>query len=403
MDVKIYPSTLSGALKIEPLKSVALRAIIASAFADTDTEILIKGETEDIFSTVKCLNKMGVGVLNYNGKISITPLDFTKEIVCEESFDVGDSTATFRFLSPIISVLCGGGTFTGSARLPKKQTEAFLSSLKGVGFTSNSLPLKLNGKLKGGNLTAQANIGTQAISGILLALPLLKDKTTLTVLGEIPSNYLVDLTVQVMRDFGIDVSRNGNVFTVPSNQKYISPKVYEPEGDYGLSAYYLCAGKIGNGVSITGLSKNSFQPEKNVLELIEKCLNQDNINLNGANDLVYPLTVLACYKKGETVISGVARKTDKNVEKFNSFISQLNKMGATVTSTENGAIIKGNGKLKGGVFVDSFADAKTAMALAIASTGADEPTYLLSAEFATKSYPAFFNDFLKLGGKCQVI
>ncbi|MBQ8426536.1 MAG: hypothetical protein IJX16_02115 [Clostridia bacterium] len=401
MDVKIYPSPLSGSIEAESLKATALRAIIASAFADTDTEIIIKGETEDILSTVKCLTKMGASVSNQRGKIVVSPIDFNEEQVCPDEFDVGDSVPTFRFLAPAVSILFGGGTFVGKAKLPKKQTESYLFALSGVGFTSDRLPLKLNGKLKGGNLTVSGGVGSQAISGILMALPLLKTGSVLTVVGDIPSSYLVEITLDVMRDFGINVERKGNIFTVGANQKYISPKKYQLEGDYGLSAYLLCAGKFGGGVTVTGLRETTRQPEKQLLSLIDECWENDSVSLKGVFDLIYPFTVLACYKNGDTVIKNAERKTEKSSERFTAFLSQLTKMGANVCQTQDGVIVKGQGRLKGGAFVDGFGDAKTAMALTIASTGAEEPTYLLSAEFAMKSYPAFFNDLVRLGGKCQ--
>lgn len=402
MDVKIYPSTISGSVEVEPFKAVCLRALIASAFASAKTEIVMRGETEDILSTINCLNKLGANISGYMGKTIITPIDFDAEHYCEEGFDVGDSVATFRFLAPSISVLMGGGTFRGRAKLPKN-IEDFLFSLSGVGFIGQKLPIKLNGKLKGGNITIKASAGSQAISGILMALPLLKENSKLTVVGDIPSSYLVDVTLSVMKEFGVNVKRTNNTFSVSANEKYLSPESYAPEGDYSLAAYFLCAGEIGNGVTVEGLKKDTLQPEKNIYSLIEQCKTQSEINLSGTADLIYPLTVLACYKKTDTVIKGAKRKTQKSIDKFTAFVSQLTKMGAQLTETEDGVIVKGITKLKGGVFVDSFGDAKIAMSLAIASCGAEEPTYLLSAESATKSYPTFFNSLVKLGAKCQAM
>lgn len=403
MDVKIYPSTLQGNIDAEPYKAVCLRAIIASAFACDKTELAIRGETEDIVSTINCLSKMGAEISSYMGKMTITPIDFSQELSCEEGIDVGDSVVAFRFLAPAFSVLFGGGTIMGKAKLPQKPTEEYLSALSGVGFTSAKLPLKLNGKLKGGHITVKASIGSQAISGILMALPLLKEDAVLTVKGDISSSYLVDLTISIMQEFGVTVVKNGNTYSVSKDQEYTSPKTIVPEGDYGLSAYFLCAGKFGGGVSVTGLKENTLQPEKDIYSLIETCASESVVSLKSVPDLIYPFTVLACYKNGITTIVDAERKSEKKAQKYKEFISQLTKMGATLTETESGVIVHGTGTLKGGVFVDSFGDAKIAAALAIASSKATEPTYLLSAEAVTKSYPSFFNDFVKLGGKCQAL
>lgn len=403
MDVRIYPAKLQGEIKATPYKSIAIRAIIAAAFSDVPTEFLLTSETEDITATINCLNKLGANISGYGEKLIVRPIDLEQELSVSDDFDVGDSSATFKFLLPSVCALLGGGTFTGTCKLPPKSTAEFLFSLNGVGFSSQKLPLKANGKLKGERICVSGSIGSQAISGILLALPLLSVDTVLTVVGDIPSEYLVDTTISVMRDFGVNVIKDGKNYSVKAGQKYRSKGVFDIEGDYTFSAYFLCGGAIFEGVKICGLNEKSNQPDKKIYQFIEQLKSQKrtSVSLNGVGDLIYPLTVLSCYKTGEVIITDARIKSEKFAQKFNLFIQSLNKMGADIERTDDGVKVKGNGKLKGGVFLDSFGDAKIAMALTIAATGADEESFLLSADVVTKSYPGFFNDFMRLGGKCQ--
>ena len=403
MDVRIYPAKLQGEINATPYKSMAIRAIIAAAFSDAPTEFLLRNETEDITSTINCLNKLGANISGYGEKLIVHPIDFSQELSVNEDFNVGDSVATFKFLLPSISALLGGGTFTGTCKLPKKSTADFLYSLSGVGFTGEKLPLKANGKLKGGTIKVLGSIGSQAISGILMALPLLSVDTSVIVVGEIPSEYLVETTLLVMREFGINVVKDGNTYLVKSGQKYCTKGTFNIEGDYTFSSYFLCGGAFSNGVTVNGLNSSSLQPDKKIYQLIEQIKGQKNptVSLKGVGELIYPITVLSCYKTGETIIVDAPRKSEKAQEKFKLFLQSLRKMGADIEETDDGVKVNGTGKLKGGVFVDSFGEAKIAMALAIAASGAEEETYLLSAETAIKSYPSFFNDYMRLGGKCQ--
>ena len=403
MDAKIYPSKLKGTINSAPYKSMAIRAIICASLSNAPTEFCLRSETSDITSTINCLNKLGADISGYGEKLTVCPIDFEKELDAVDEFDVGDSVATFKFLLPTISILLGGGAFIGKCKLPKKTTAEYLYSLSGVGFTGDKLPLKANGRLKGGKIKVSKNIGSQAISGILLALPLLNTDTEVTIVDQVSPSYLVDLTLSVMKDFGVNVIKKGNSYFVGANERYSSPTTYTVEGDYTFASYFLCAGEFGGGVSVNGLKDNTLQPDKEIVNLL-KSLKESNdctLSLNNVSDLIYPIVALACYKKGITEIKDAKRKSEKSSEKFSAFISSLNKMGANIEETDDGVKVYGTGKIKGGVFVDSFDDVKTAMALAIVASNADEPTYLLSLDVVMKSYPSFFNDFVRLGGKCE--
>lgn len=405
MDVKIYPSNLKGSIEVQSLKATAHRALIASVFAEKPTEIFIKHQTQDVFTTVKCLNKLGADINAYAGKLVVNPIPLGQTLMIDDEFDVGDSVATLKFLLPTISVFLGGGTFKGECKLPKKSTVEFLSSLNGVGYTSDKLPLKINGTLKGGNITLSGSVGSQAISGVLLAMPLMKTDTTLTVKGEVASKYLVDITVKVMRDFGVNVAVSGNTYSVKAKDKYVSPEQYVLDGDYTLASYYLACGMPQDTVTLSGLEQNSLQQDAVILRLIESLKKDNNavLSLDGVTDLIYPLTVASCFKKDKTVIKNATLKTEKSQERFEFFIGFLKKMGADVIKTDDGVIVNGTGSLKGGVFVDGYGESKVAMALSVAAAKAEEPTYVLSVESVLKSYPSFFNDLIKLGAKVQTM
>lgn len=405
MDIKIYPTITGGIIEASSLKSIAHRAIIAAAFADNSTEIIIRNQSVDVSATVNCLNVAGASISGYGGKLTVHPLDFNNgQVVLEDVIDVGESLATFKFILPSITAIFGGGTFTGEVKLPKKNVEEYLFALSGVGFSGDRLPIKANGAFKGGNIKISGSAGSQAISGILMALPLINVDSTLTVVGNVSSGYLVDMTIAVMKDFGVNVIKKGNVYFVGSNEKYHSPETYVIEGDYSLATYYYALGKIGQEIIVSGLKEDSLQPERKIKDFVDKVWADKNavIDLEGRFDLVYPLLAMTCYKNDITVFKNITQKSEKVMEKFNVYVNALKKMGADITCENDTVKVVGGGTLNGDVFVDSFGDARIAMALTIAAAGAKNPTYLLSADAVQKSFPGFFNDFIRLNGKCEV-
>ena len=399
MDVKIFPSKLDGIIEAVSSKAMAHRMFIAAALSDKPTRIYLNTRSGDVERTVNCLKELGAVIRSEDSVYSVSPVweNLNKNAV----LDVGGSSAALRLLLPVAAAI-GGVTFVGEGDLAKKSLEEYLFTLKGCAFSRDRLPFTLRGKLSAGEYVLR-NSNTQFASGLLFALALTDGESTVSFEGVPPSRGYMEMTESVMRDFGIGISFSDKSYKVTGG-KFRSPGFCRVEGDYATAAYFLGANAFGNRVRVTGLSENSFQEEK----AVKKALLAFNakgtvLDVSEFPSLTPILAVCACYACSRTVIKNFTEVRLKEGERTQALVGILNKLGGDARLTEEGLVIEGKGGLKGGAIVDSFGDARLAMAAAFAATLADNPVTLLTAQAVKKLYPDFFNDFIKLGGKVSVL
>jgi len=180
-------------------------------------------------------------------------------------------------------------------------------------------------------------------------------------------------------------------------QKLISPKKTAVEGDWSGAAFWVVANKICGNIEILGMNENSRQGDKKICEILE----DTEIDATHIPDLVPILAVLAASRNGKTTIFGAERLRIKESDRLHAMTKCINDLGGHAEETPDGMIIYGTGKLNGGV-VDSFSDHRIAMSAAIASLICENKVTIMNGECVKKSYPAFFEDFKKLGGVCHV-
>lgn len=403
MDVKLYPSKLLGSIEAPSCKSMMMRMFLAAALCEEETKIYLKTETSDFFALKTCLESMGVSISGRDGTYSVTGDLFGVENTTV--YEVGESLATLRFMAPIVCAVCGGGEFIGEGKLQKKNVSEGFRFLKGVVFSGTNTPIVFDGRLSAGEYLLPNGISTQILSGLLFALPLLEEDSILSFETKPKENVLIDMTIFVMRLFGIKIEETDKGYSISGGQTYVSPGEISVEGDYGASAYFLCANLLDSEVKVDNLNKESLQIEKIINQYIQG-LKQDKdveIDISGQTDFAFILSVVACAKNYNTKINGVLFDKIKDAEKMSEFVNTLNRMGGKISYEKGVVSIVGLGGLKGGVMVDGATDYRIAAALIIASTICENPITLLSAEVASKLYNTFINDFIKLGGKCETI
>lgn len=415
MTVTIDPKTaLSGNLDIISSKSDIHRCIICSAFSDRPTKILFTGLSKDIITTVECVKMLGAGAEFFDGSITITPCDREK-IFQGLRFDCSESGSTARFLLPIVAAVCKNATLTGSGRLPERPFGALCNSLSshGAKFSSDKLPITVSSNVSdGGRFEIPGNISSQYISGLLLMLPLLKDGGEVFVTTPLESAGYVDMTLETMAKFGIDVKKKDNVYSVSGGQNYKSPGTVHAEGDWSSAAFWLCADALGANIVLSGLDENCPQGDRRVVEILEKFgatakrtkdgismeagrLHGIDIDASNIPDLVPVLSVVACAARGKTRIYGAKRLRLKESDRLETTRDFLSRLGACVCVEEDGLVIEGKGKLEGGV-VDGHNDHRIVMASAICSLICKKQVIIEGARAVEKSYTTFFSDFDRL-------
>lgn len=395
MNVKITPARLSGCVNSVSSKSDGHRKIIAAALSDKPTKIIMNNFSDDIDATLECIKNLGGGYERYEDGVLVTPISGK---VTEASLDFHESGSTARFLLPVASALCENVRCTGRGRLPERPLYELTNQLRlhGKEVDNDLLPLTARGVLRGGEYEISGNVSSQYLTGLLFTLPLLSGESKIILKTPLASAPYVDMTLDTLSEFGVKVEHGENKYII-KNQKYISPENVEVEGDWSSAAFWIVANAICGDVSVFGMNRNSRQGDMKILDI----LNETEIDASQIPDLVPILSILAAAKCGKTIIRGAERLKHKESDRVRAMTECINNLGGSARVTCDGMEIVGTGKLVGGK-VEGFGDHRVVMSAVIASCICENEVEIAGAEAVKKSYPTFFEDFKRLGGKFHV-
>lgn len=396
--VEIENSALNGKITLPPSKSAAHRAIICSFLAGGGTvEPIIP--SKDMQAAIGAANSLKSG---------------DKIINCIESGN------TLRFFIPVAAALGKEVTFTGEGRLPQRPLGEYIELLPKHGVkieSGGSLPLSISGKLESGDFEMHGDISSQYITGLMLALPLLDGDSKIILTTPLKSKPYVDMTVKVLGDYGVSVQETDYGYFIKGSQKY-AVRDYTVEGDWSHAAFFMSAAAIGGKITLKGLDNNSAQGDKAVVDVMhmfgakvtvgENSVTCEHGELHGIDidcdnipDMVPAIAVTAAFAQGKTVIRGAQRLRFKESDRIESIVYNLRQMGVDVTETDDGMIINPCGVH--GAQLKGYNDHRIVMAFSVAGLFAQGKTTIDEAESVNKTYPSFFDDFNKLGGKANVI
>lgn len=422
---KIYPTKLSGEVKIPPSKSMAHRAVICAALGDGVSKITNIDYSDDIIATIDAMSSLGARIIKKEEYLEVYGIKNLENIEAnkvrdERVIDCNESGSTLRFLVPIAALFDGVNRFVGRGNLGKRPLDTYYNIFdkQGIKYTYKEgvLDLRIEGKLKPEEFKVKGNISSQFISGLLFTLPLLDGESKIVITTEMESKGYIDLTLSAMKDFGIEIINNNyEEFIIRGNQTYKSID-YRVEGDYSQAAFFFCADALSNEVVLNDLKLDSLQGDKEVIDILTrmgvKISNKNNgligttdeklkatlIDASQCPDIIPVVSLVAALGSGTTEIINAGRLRIKECDRLSAVTSELNKLGTKITEKEDGLIIEGVKELKGGVEVWSHKDHRIAMTIAIASTVCKEPIILKDYECVSKSYPQFWEDFKNIGG-----
>lgn len=416
-NIIIYPSTLKGEIKIPPSKSMSHRAIIAAGLTDGISNIFNVILSEDIEATIGALKNLGATLQLKDSTLKI--MGSGKLQIINEGFNCNESGSTLRFILPIVATTGSHAIFYGNGALKQRPLKPYYDIFddQKIKYKNNDgkLPLILDGKLKPGGFKIKGNISSQFISGLLFALPLLDGDSKIIITTDLESMSYIALTIDVLKHYSIIIENNAyKEFIIKGSQKYQASD-FTVEGDFSQAAFWIVAGILGADVTCTGLNMNSHQGDAAIIEIVRKLngkviINEEKVTafpsktkgtiIDAAQfpDLVPIITVLAALSDGTTKIINATRLRLKESDRLKAISTELNKIGADIVETTDGLEIHGKISFKGGI-VNSWNDHRIAMSLAIASLKCEQPLIIQEAECVKKSYPDFWNDFIKLGGK----
>lgn len=394
MDITIHPGKLSGIVNAIPSKSQAHRLLICAAFADVPTTLICQETNDDIEATAGCLNALGANIQRRDFGYEIIP---AKSIPKKAVLDCKESGSTLRFLLPVCGALGVETTIQMSGRLPSRPLGPLWEEMERMGCRlcrPSENTIHCEGKLLPGDYCIDGGISSQFISGLLFGAALLKAPCRIHVSGTLESKPYVDMTQQAMRLFGLD-SHNLEINGIDG---YGSPGTISVEGDWSNSAFFLAAHCLGSAVTVTNLDSDSLQGDRIVSKLLHQLEDHCRIDAKDIPDLVPILSIVAAARKG-AVFTGIHRLRLKESDRVDSVIQMIKNLGGNAESDENTLTVYGTG-FTGGT-VDSMNDHRIAMSAAIASTVCTDAVTILGAHCVRKSYPQFWDEFNRLGGKYE--
>ena len=383
MNLTITPTRLSGTVTPPPSKSQAHRLLIAAALAGDGSVIHNLADSQDIQATRRCMAEL---------KTNSSSLP---------DLDCGESGSTLRFLIPVALALRGGGVFTGHGRLMERPQRPYFDIFdeKGIRYRQGAGKLVVEGRLTPGVYRLPGNVSSQFVTGLLYALPLLDGDSEILLTSPLESRGYVDMTLEVLKEFGIRVEESEDRFLIPGGQTY-RPREAAVEADWSQAAFWYAANCLGSRLEILGLNPESTQGDMAVGHWAQ-ALSQSGdveIDVSGCPDLAPPLAAMAAVRQGTARLVNAARLRIKESDRLATITAALAALGADLEDFPDSLTIHGKDELAGGCAVDCCNDHRIAMMAAIAATRCREPVTLLGAECVAKSYPDFWEHYRMLGG-----
>ena len=413
--MEITPAKLQGKVNIPPSKSVAHRMIICASLAVGKSVISNISFSDDIRATIECMKSIGAIIVEKDGRLEITGCK--DNVNLDIKFDCNESGSTLRFMVPIaLAKNSGVNTFVGKGKLGARPLDVYevICKEQNIFYVNDSaknennlLDLKVKGNLESGVFNVKGNVSSQFITGLMFALPMLDGDSEIIIDGELQSKGYIDLTLSALKKFGVEVvNENYKKFIIKGGQTYTSGN-HTIEGDWSQAAFYEVANYLGNNVEGVGLERDSEQGDKVIVDFIKRLKESEKwqtLVFDGGDcpDIIPEFALACCLREGKSDIVNISRLRIKECDRLIATVSELKKLGANIKENTDSISIVGVRELNGGE-VSTYNDHRMAMTLAIAATKANGKLYLDNYRCVSKSYPDFFEDYNKLGGKTRII
>lgn len=415
--ITLFPTGLQGRLSSPTSKSLTHRALICAALAKGKSTITNVVMSEDIRATLFALEQIGAKFDIKDQNIEVRGIKNLR--APNQPIDCNESGSTLRFLIPLLSLTNKSVEFTGKESLLTRPQDVYKSVFEEdeIEFLHTPQKIMVNGSIKARKYTIDGSISSQFFTGLMFALPLLKDDSYITIAGTLESEGYIDLTMDILEKYGVTIHAIENGYYIPGNQSY-TPFDYTVEGDYSQAAFFLVGGILNGSLAIDNLPHESLQGDKEIIEIIKHMkgrliytengfvANKSNtsgikIDISNCPDLGPIVALLGCLSKGTTTIVNASRLRIKESDRIESTVNALQALGANIKAEGDDIIIRGKNSLEGGT-VDSQNDHRIAMMASIAALVCENEVVLHGANAVNKSYPHFFDDYTSVGGKYSI-
>ena len=423
MNVTFFPAQLCGAAVAPASKSEAHRRMICAGLTQGETVLQGFMNSADMAASCRCLRALGSEYRFGNGELTI--MGGARKISKLPVLDCGESGSTLRFFVPIALTVAGGGVFRMHGRLGQRPMDVYRDLFvprgvrwrMGVGC-DGAAELTVKGELEAGHYVLPGNVSSQFVSGLMFALPLLKEDSTLTVQPPVESAGYIRMTLEAIRDSGIIMEEKAPFsWHIPGGQVYHAPSV-RLAGDYSQAAVLCCAGALGHKVTVNGLAEDTTQGDRAVLDWLKKLgaqvqekdgsvqvmpgeLHGAEMDMSGCPDVAPVLALVCQLAEGESRLTGCGRLRMKECDRLAATVETLNLLGGDARIEGNDMVIRGVKQLRGGVTLPDYNDHRMVMLASIAAALAQEPVTVQGAEALDKSWPEYLDVYRSLGGRTE--
>ncbi|GAB6186982.1 3-phosphoshikimate 1-carboxyvinyltransferase [Thermopirellula anaerolimosa] len=410
---------IQGSIRPPGSKSITNRALICAALAEGESELTGVLDSEDTQVMAAALNRLGIAVARSETSDALRVSGCGGRIPAQSAeLFLANSGTSIRFLTAACCL--GTGTFRldGVPRMRERPIEDLLETLRQLGADARSelgngcppVIVQAHG-LPGGTAEIAGTISSQFLSGVLMAAPCSHSGVVLHVRGDLVSKPYVDMTIAVMRSFGVSVrSEDYRTFTIEGDRRYHAVR-YAVEPDASAAGYFFAAAAVtGGSVTVHGLSRRSLQGDVAFCDCLERMgcrvvygedsitvqggpLRGIDVDMNAISDTAQTLAVTALFAEGPTTIRGIGHIRHKETDRIRAMVAELRKLGTDAEEQEDGLTIR-PGPLRPAE-IATYRDHRMAMSFAIA--GLRLPgVVILDPGCTAKTYPGFFQDLERL-------
>lgn len=412
---------VDGAINLPGSKSVSNRALLLAALACGKTVLTNLLDSDDVRHMLNALSALGI---NYTLSADRTRCDITgnggalRAPGALELF-LGNAGTAMR---PLAAALCLGQNeivLTGEPRMKERPIGHLVDSLRQGGANIDYLeqenypPLRLRGGFTGGDIEVDGSVSSQFLTALLMTAPLAPEDTIIRVKGELVSKPYIDITLNLMKTFGVEIANHHyQQFVVKGGQQYHSPDRYLVEGDASSASYFLAAGAIKGGtVKVTGIGRKSMQGDIRFADVLEKMgatitwgddfiactrgeLHAIDMDMNHIPDAAMTIATTALFAKGTTTLRNIYNWRVKETDRLFAMATELRKVGAEVEEGHDYIRITPPAKLQH-ADIGTYNDHRMAMCFSLVALS-DTPVTILDPKCTAKTFPDYFEQLARM-------
>ncbi len=407
----------AGTVKLPGSKSISNRVLLLAALASGETRLHDLLASDDTRVMQDALRALGIALRQEGGATIVSGAGGAFKVKSAELF-LGNAGTAFRPLTAALAVSGGDYRLSGVARMHERPIGDLVDALRGLGAAVDYLgeegypPLHIHPAAirAGGKVSVRGDVSSQFLSALLMALPLTGGEATVTVEGELISKPYVEITLNTMRRFGVEVAREGWAsFTIPAGAHYRSPGEIWVEGDASSASYFLAAGAIGGGpVRVEGVGAKSIQGDVRFADVLEQMgariamgenwieasappggkLRAIDADFNHIPDAAMTIAVAALFADGPCTLRNIGSWRVKETDRIAAMATELRKLGATAEEGKDWLRVTPPAALRPAA-IDTYDDHRMAMCFSLAALGG-VAVRINDPQCVNKTFPEYF-------------